>query len=104
MTQNEFFTEITEVFKTHILMSERNYHTVNELLYVLEHDSKFEKEDFNISISLADGGWKCIPSLDAFIDVKTRGVWFNDADIEFEVEECDGKNFNCITIYERGEE
>ena len=34
-------------------------------------------------------------------NVKTRGIWFNDSDVEFEIEECDGMKFNCITVYEK---
>lgn len=103
MIQTEFKTKLTEAFKTHLLMKDRDYHTVNELLYVLEHDSRFNGEDFNISICKLDGGWSCIPCLDAFVDVKGRGIWFNDASVEFEVEECGEKKFNCITVYEREE-
>ena len=50
MTQMEFKTKLTEAFETHMFMKDRDYHTVNELLYVLEHDSRFGSEDFNISI------------------------------------------------------
>ena len=46
----EFKTKLAEAFKTHMFMSDRDYHTVNELLYVLEHDARFGKEDFNISV------------------------------------------------------
>ena len=101
MTSQEFKTKLTEAFKTHLLMKDRDYHTVNELLYVLEHDSRFNGEDFNISICKLDGGWSCIPCLDAFVDVKGRGIWFNDASVEFEVEECGEEKYNCITVYER---
>ena len=101
MTNTEFKTKLAEAFKTHMFMKDRDYHTVNELLYVLEHDSRFGKEDFNISIKLLDNRWWSIPCLDAFVDIKTRGVWFNDADVEFEIEECDEEKYNCITVYER---
>jgi hypothetical protein len=101
MTNTEFKTKLAEAFKTHIFMKDRDYHTINELLYVLEHHSGFNKEDFNISIKKLEDSWWSIPCLDAFVDVKTRGVWFNDADVEFEIEnDCDMK-FNCITVYER---
>lgn len=96
----DFKKELNKTFKTHMFMNDRERHTVNELLYVLEHDSKFGKEDFNISIKTIDNNWWSIPTLDAFVDVKTRGIWFNDADIEFEVEECGEEKFNCITVYE----
>lgn len=104
MTNTEFKTKLTEAFKTHMFIADRDYHTVNELLYVLEHDSGFGKEDFNISIKMLKNNWWSIPCLDAFVDVKTRGVWFNDADVEFEIEDCGDIKFNCITIYEREKE
>ena len=47
MTNTEFKTKLTEAFKTHMFMKDRDYHTVNELLYILEHDNRFDKEDFN---------------------------------------------------------
>ena len=97
----EFKTKLTEAFKTHIFMKDRDYHTVNELLYVLEHDSRFNEEDFSISIGMIDANWCSIPTLEAFVSVETRGIWFNDADVEFEVEECGGEKYNCITVYER---
>ena len=101
MTNTEFKTKLTEAFKTHMFMKDRDYHTVNELLYVLEHDSRFEGEDFNVSICTLDNNWWSIPCLDAFVDVKTRSFWFNDDGVEFEVEDCDDVKFNCITVYER---
>lgn len=100
MTNAEFKTKLTEAFKTHLFMKDRDYHTVNELLYVLEHDSRFNGEDFNISIRNLGGYWTSIPCLDAFVSVQVRGMWFNDADVEFEIEECDDMKFNCITVYE----
>ena len=100
MTQTEFRTKLTEAFKTHMFMEDRNYHTVNELLYVLEHDSRFDNADFNISIRTLGRYWTSIPCLDAFVPVKIREKWFNDADIEFEVEEFGEEQYNCITIYE----
>ena len=103
MTQAEFKEKLSEAFKTHMFMKDRNYHTINELLYVLEHDSRFNGADFNINISRLNKAWWSIPCLDAFIDVATRGVWFNDEAIEFEVEEFDDMKFNCITVYEREE-
>lgn len=101
MTDTEFKTKLAEAFKAHMFMSVRDCHTVNELLYVLEHDVRFGKEDFNISIKTIDNNWWSIPTLEAFVDVQTRGVWFNDLDIEFEIEEYDGVKFNCITVYEK---
>ena len=95
-----FQEKIKQAFKTHMFMQDRDYHTVNELLYILEHDVRFNKEDFNISIKMINNSWCSIPTLEAFVDVKTRGIWFNDSEIEFEVEECDKEKFNCITIYQ----
>ena len=99
MTNTEFKTKLTEAFNTHIFMKDRDYHTVNELLHVLDHDSIFNGEDFNISICKLDGKWLCNPCLDAFVDIGGRSIWFNDADVEFEIEE----EYNCITIYERND-
>lgn len=101
MTNTEFKTKLAEAFKTHLFMKNRDYHTVNELLYVLEHDARFDKEDFNISIRTINNQWWSIPTLEAFVDVKTRGIWFNDADVEFEIEEWEEEKFNCITVYEK---
>jgi hypothetical protein len=44
----EFKTKLAEAFKTHMFMKDREQHTVNELLYVLEHHSEFNGEDFNL--------------------------------------------------------
>ena len=99
----EFRTKLAEAFKTHIFMKDRDYHTINELLYVLEHDDRFNGEDFNISIAKLDGGWMCIPCLDAFVDVKTRGIWFNDAFVGFDIDRFGEEKYNCITVYEREE-
>lgn len=101
MTNTEFKTKLAEAFKTHMFIQDRDYHTVNELLYVLEHDVRFGKEDFNISIKTIDDNWWSIPTLEAFVDVKTRGIWFNDSNVEFKIEECDGAKYNCITVYEK---
>ena len=96
----DFQEKIKQAFKTHMFMQDRDYHTVNELLYILEHDVRFNKEDFNISIKMINNNWCSIPTLEAFVDVKTRGIWFNDSEIEFEIEEYDKEKFNCITIYQ----
>lgn len=105
MTNTEFKEKLIEAFKTHMFMKDRDYHTVNELLYVLEHDSRFNGEDFNISISKLNSGWWSIPTLDAFVDIHARGMWFDDDAVEFEIDEFEfeGKMIktNCITIYER---
>ncbi len=96
----DFKKELTFSFKTHFLMRNRKQHTVNELLYMLEHHSGFNGEDFSISIKTLDNQWWSIPTLEAFVNVATRSVWFNDTDVEFEVEECGEEKYNCITLYE----
>ena len=100
MTNNEFKAMLTEVFKTHMFMKERDQHTISELLYVLRYDSRFNGEDFNISIAMLDGAWWCIPCLDCFVDIKRLSVWFEDESVEFEIEEFDEAKYNCITVYE----
>ena len=100
MTNAEFTTKLTEAFKTHMFMRDRNKHTINELLYVLEHNEAFKGEDYNISIIKAEGGCICISSLETFVSTNIRGIWFEDNDIEFEIEEFGKEKFNCITIYE----
>ena len=105
MNNVEFKEKLKWAFAYHSLMSGRGHHTVNELMYVLEHYDEFKGQDFNISIAKLDNGWMSIPGLDAFVDVKTRGLWFDDDAVEFEIEEFefDGKTMkvNCITVYER---
>lgn len=96
----DFKKELTLAFKTHMFMKDRDCHTVNELLYVLEHDSGFNGEDFNISIKTLENEWWSIPYLGAFVTVALRGMWFNDAEVEFEIEECGEEKYNCITVYE----
>ena len=104
MTNAEFKEKLTEAFKTHMFMRDRDYHTVNELLYILKHDVTLNYlGDYNISICKKDNGWWCIPSLDSFVSISYLSVWFNDADVELEVEECGKERYNCITIYEREE-
>ena len=103
MTQSKFKTKLTEAFKTHMFMKDRSKHTINELLYILEHNEAFKGEDYNISILKIEGGCICISSLEVFVSTNIRGIWFEDNDIEFEVEEFDKEKFNCITIYESEE-
>lgn len=105
MNTQEFRAELSKAFKTHMFMADRDKHTVNELLYVLEHHSGFNKEDFNITIMTTDKRCLCIPTLEAFVTTSDRGIWFNDVDVEFEIdafedEEYGNMSFNCITIYE----
>ena len=91
---------LSNAFKTHMFMSDRDIHTVNELLYILGHHDEFKLKDFSISIKRLDERWLNIPTIDAFVNVGTRGLWFKDSEVEFEVEECGEEKFNCITIYE----
>jgi hypothetical protein len=100
MTNAEFNANLKKAFRAHMFMKERNKHIINELLYVLEHDDAFKGDDYNISIIKIEGGCICISSLEAFVSTKIRGVWFDDNEIEFEVEELGKEKFNCITIYE----
>ena len=106
MTNVEFNKLLEEVFDSHTLMKNRDYHTVNELLHVLRyHDKLRDLEGVNISIIKADGSCLCIPCLEAFIDVKSLGIWFEDTTVEFEIESFEIDNemlkFSNITVYER---
>ena len=101
MTNNtEFKTTLTKVFNTHLLMNKRTRHTVNELLYVLRYNIEFGNEDYNISIRKKNGEWWSIPTLDTFVSIPCLSIWFEDEFVEFEIEECGGETYNCITIYE----
>lgn len=101
--ESKFKANLTKAFKTHVFMQDRDKHTINELLYVLDHDNAFKDMDFNISISKLDGGCYCIPCLDAFVPTEVRAIWFEDAKVEFEVENYGEEQYNCITIYESEE-
>ena len=101
MTNTEFKQKLSEAFQSHTLMKGREYHTINELLYVIENTEELKKENCNIAIRTLDQRSVCIPCMDAFVDIKTRGIWFNDADIEYEVDEYEGTKFGCVTVYER---
>lgn len=103
MNNERFRAILSNAFKSHMLMKGREIHTVNELLYILEHHDDFKLKDYNISIKHLDDRWVGIPTLEAFVDVKTRGVWFKDSEVEFEVDESENMKFNCITIYESEE-
>lgn len=99
MIETAFKRMLTEGFQTHMFMNNKNNHSVNELLYVLQNHIDFNEEDFNISIQYEDDTWgPCIPTLKAFINVQTRGITFEDNNIEFEVEIVDDQFYNCITI------
>jgi hypothetical protein len=106
MTNVEFQKLLREVFEDHMLMKDRNHHTVNELLHVLRYDKKLKcLKGVNISVVKAEGRCMCIPCLDAFVDIKTLGVWFDDETIEFESDEFENEGelmrFDNITVYER---
>ena len=98
MTNTEFKTKLTRVFNDHMLMDNRNKHTVNELLHILTYDDEFKGLSFSIAIMKLDGGCYCIPSLDAFVTVSIRSIWFEDDKVEFEADEIGSEIYNCITI------
>ena len=98
--ESRFKENLTDAFKTHMFMQDRDKHTLNELLYVLSHNTAFEDMDFNITIIKLDSGCYCIPCLDAFVPTEARAMWFEDAKVEFEVEDFGEEKYNCITIYE----
>lgn len=107
MTSAEFKKLIEEVFEDHTLMKGRDYHTVNELLHVLRYDDKLrDMERVCVNITKADGSCLCIPCLEAFVDVKSLGIWFEDMAVEFEVDEFpddDGEmlTFRTVVVYEK---
>ena len=101
MTDVEFKAKLDESFKTHMFTKGRNHHTVNELMYVLQHDSRFNGEDFNVSIRKLNGEWWSVPTLGCFVSTSCLSVWFDDDRVEFEIEECGAERYNCITVYER---
>jgi len=102
MTNSEFKVLLKEVFEEHFLMRDRDHHTVNELLHVLRYEEKLKcLQGVNISVNKADGRCCCIPCLDAFVDIKTLGIWFDDDSVEFESDDFDGTRFDNITVYER---
>ena len=106
MTSAEFKKLLTEVFDGHMLMKNRDYHTVNELLHVLRYNDKLKDlERVNVSIIKADGTCMCIPCLEAFVDVKSLGIWFEDITVEFDTDEFENDGamlrFDNITVYER---
>ena len=100
MTNTEFKTVLKKEFNTHMFMDKRDKHTINELLYVLEHDNAFKGKDYNISIRKKNGEWWAIPTLEAFVTTACRSIWFEDEYVEFEVEKYGEEKYHCITIYE----
>ena len=104
MTNSEFKTLLKEVFATHGFSKHRHSHTINELMYVLNHDERLNDFNFDISIKKLDGIYTCIPCADAFVDLHTLSVWFNDDEVEFERDKFDGRYFDNITVIERIQE
>ena len=100
MTEREFKQKVAEAFQSHTVMKGRKQHTVNELLYVLEHNDELRKENCNLAIENLDGDWWSVPCLDAFVTVELRGVWFSDDEIEYEIDEYEGTKYGCVTVYE----
>ena len=107
MTSAELRKLLTETFDGHMFMKDRDYHTVNELLHVLRYDEKLrDLPNVNITVCKLNGQCTCIPCLDAFVDIKTLSVWFEDVAVESEVDEFEyegeTKRYQNITVYERG--
>jgi hypothetical protein len=103
MTNAEFKMVLKEAFNIHMFMDRRDKHTINELIYVLEHNNAFKGKDYNISIRRKNGEWWTIPTLEAFVTTACRSIWFEDERLEFEIEECGEEKYNCITVYESEE-
>lgn len=107
MTSTEFKKLLEEVFEGHTLMNGRDYHTVNELLHVLRYDGRLrDMERVCVNITKSDGSCMCIPCLEAFVDVKSLGIWFEDMAVEFEIDEFpddDGEmlTFRTVVVYEK---
>ena len=106
MTNVEIRQLIGEVFDGHMFMKDRCHHTVNELLHVLRYDEKLKVlPNANITVCTLDDQCICIPCLDAFVDIKTLGVWFEDISIETEIDEFEYEGemmrYQNITVYER---
>lgn len=100
MNTNEFRTLIHETFENHTFSNDRTWHTVNELLYILEHDNRLKDFNFNISIE-SERRWYTIPALPCFVSNKLRAVEFYDNELEFEDEEWDGTHYHNITIHDK---
>lgn len=105
MKSTEFKKLLKDVFESHTLMKGRDYHTVNELLHCMRYDERLKDFNFNISVIRVDDEYHCIPSIDAFVNIGTLSVWFDDDSIEYEHEFVDDRGylfyFDCITIRER---
>jgi hypothetical protein len=106
MTNTEPRKLLTETFDGHMLMQNRDYHTVNELIHVLRYDEKMSVlKNVNITVVTLNGECVCIPGLEAFVNTKTLGIWFEDIAVEFEFDEFEDNGvmlrFDNITVYER---
>lgn len=106
MTNVEFKTLLKEVFNTHMFMDQRNYHSINELLHVLRYDERMQVlQGVNLSVRKLDGEWTCITCLEAFVDLATLSVWFDDNSVEFDTDEFEFEGnpmkFDNITVYEK---
>ena len=108
MNDRELRALLCAVFNDYKMMRGRDYHTLNELLYVMRTDSRMKGFNFNINIIRRNGSCLCIPSIDAFVSVAQLGIWFTDYVSECDVEEIDNDGelyvWHCITIYEAPEE
>ena len=105
MTNVEFKVLLKNVFANTHLMGGRSHHTVNELLHVLRYDEKLKcLKGVNITVVTEDD-CICITCLEAFVNLKTLGVWFDDDSVEFISDEFeyDGEQmrFDNVTVYER---
>ncbi len=108
MTNKEFRTLLSEVFKAHMFMKDRDCHTVNELLHCLRYDERLKEFNFNITVLTANDECHCIPAIDAFVDINTLSVWFDDDGVEYEHDFVDDNGylfyFDNITVYEKKKE
>ena len=106
MTNVEFNKLLQEVFESYSFMKGRDYHTVNELMYVLRYNDKLrDLERVSVNIIKADGSCMCIPCLEAFVDVKSLGIWFEDVSVELEIDEFEDDEgemleFRTVVVYE----
>ena len=105
MTNTELRKLLTKTFDGHMLMQNRNYHTVNELIHVLRYDEKMSVlKNVNITVVTLNGGCVCIPTLETFVNTKTLGIWFEDMSVEFESDEFEDNGvmlrFDNITVCE----
>ena len=106
MTTVEFKKLLKEVFNSNMFMDQRDYHTVNELMHVLRYDEKLQVlKGVNVSVAKLDGSWECISCLEAFVDIATLSVWFDDDSVEFDADDFEFEGnpmkFDNITVYER---